>query len=52
MRLKEESDELIQLEKLFTMYQFESVEYFGVKDPINMSGFQRISSQSTKMFNF
>lgn len=41
MRLKEESDEPIQLEKLFTMYQFESVEYFGVKDPINIEWFSK-----------
>lgn len=41
MRLKEESDEPIQLEKLFTMYQFECVEYFGVKDPINIEWFSK-----------
>lgn len=41
MRLKEESDEPIQLEKLFTMYQFESVEYFGLKDPINIEWFSK-----------
>lgn len=41
MRLKEESDEPIQIEKLFTMYQFESVEYFGVKDPINIEWFSK-----------
>lgn len=41
MRLKEESDEPIQLEKLFTIYQFESVEYFGVKDPINIEWFSK-----------
>lgn len=41
MRLKEESDEAIQLEKLFTMYQFESVEFFGVKDPIDIEWFSK-----------
>lgn len=41
MRLKEESDEPIQLEKLFTFYQFESVEYFGVNDPLNIEWFSK-----------
>lgn len=41
MRLKEESDEPTHIEKLFTFYQFESVEYFGVKDPINIEWFSK-----------
>lgn len=39
MLLNEESNELIQFEKLFTMYQFESLDIFGLKDPINIERF-------------
>lgn len=41
MLLKEESNELIQFEKLFTMYQFESLDIFGIKDPINIERFSQ-----------
>lgn len=45
MLLKEESNELIQFEKLFTMYQFESLDIFGLKDPINI---ERVSQSVFK----
>lgn len=39
MLLNEESNEFVQFEKLFTMYQFESLDIFGLKDPINIERF-------------
>ena len=41
MRLKEEPNEEIQLEKLYNIYQFESIEYFGVKNPIKIEWFSK-----------